>query len=154
MTIRDEILSTSWRGFLGLKDTCLSLRRGRTCSAMAPAEPSWRASVTARLNDARRKNGRLGSKKVKSGCITCKARKVKCDEQKPHCQKCLSLGRTCEGYQDSPAHSPPLLASPSQMLQLGKNEKRSYEFFLSFAAPRLAGSLDKVRLFIQRLCTS
>ncbi|KAI8957072.1 hypothetical protein F5Y11DRAFT_106034 [Daldinia sp. FL1419] len=36
--------------------------------------------------------------KVKSGCRTCKARKVKCDEAKPVCFRCHSTGRVCEGY--------------------------------------------------------
>ncbi|CAK7221349.1 hypothetical protein SBRCBS47491_004498 [Sporothrix bragantina] len=36
--------------------------------------------------------------KVKTGCGTCRTRKVKCDEAKPSCQKCASTGRTCDGY--------------------------------------------------------
>ncbi|CAK7221270.1 hypothetical protein SCUCBS95973_004437 [Sporothrix curviconia] len=36
--------------------------------------------------------------KVKTGCGTCRTRKVKCDEAKPLCQKCVSTGRTCDGY--------------------------------------------------------
>ncbi|RFU31827.1 hypothetical protein B7463_g4522, partial [Scytalidium lignicola] len=36
--------------------------------------------------------------KVKSGCVTCKARRVKCDETKPYCQKCTRFGRKCGGY--------------------------------------------------------
>ncbi|KAL2069623.1 hypothetical protein VTL71DRAFT_14302 [Oculimacula yallundae] len=39
--------------------------------------------------------------KVKTGCKTCRIRKVKCDENKPSCKKCLSTGRKCDGY-DSP----------------------------------------------------
>ncbi|KAF2734374.1 hypothetical protein EJ04DRAFT_466909 [Polyplosphaeria fusca] len=36
--------------------------------------------------------------KVKTGCATCRTRKVKCDENKPFCQKCVGTGRTCDGY--------------------------------------------------------
>ncbi|KAB8073596.1 hypothetical protein BDV29DRAFT_175216 [Aspergillus leporis] len=37
--------------------------------------------------------------KVKPGCITCKIRKVKCDdEQKPYCRRCVSTGRKCDEY--------------------------------------------------------
>ncbi|KAK9793613.1 hypothetical protein SCARD494_06197 [Seiridium cardinale] len=36
--------------------------------------------------------------KVKSGCRTCKVRKVKCDEGRPSCQRCISTGRGCDGY--------------------------------------------------------
>ena len=33
--------------------------------------------------------------RVRSGCLTCRARKVKCDEQRPSCHKCTRLNRTC-----------------------------------------------------------
>ncbi|KAI5456477.1 hypothetical protein BGZ63DRAFT_325817, partial [Mariannaea sp. PMI_226] len=36
--------------------------------------------------------------KVKSGCRTCKVRKVKCDEGRPACHRCVSTGRRCDGY--------------------------------------------------------
>ncbi|KAJ5970804.1 uncharacterized protein N7479_000722 [Penicillium vulpinum] len=40
--------------------------------------------------------------KLKSGCITCKIRRIKCDEEKPHCRRCVSTGRKCDGYPDPP----------------------------------------------------
>ncbi|CRK11408.1 hypothetical protein BN1708_010145 [Verticillium longisporum] len=36
--------------------------------------------------------------KVKSGCRTCKTRKVKCDEARPACKRCVTTGRVCDGY--------------------------------------------------------
>ncbi|KAI3335341.1 fungal-specific transcription factor domain-containing protein [Ustulina deusta] len=36
--------------------------------------------------------------KSKRGCWTCKARKVKCDQGAPTCQRCASAQRECEGY--------------------------------------------------------
>ncbi|KAF8853862.1 hypothetical protein BDZ45DRAFT_62941 [Acephala macrosclerotiorum] len=33
-------------------------------------------------------------------CVTCKQRKVKCDESHPGCQKCQKIGRLCPGYPD------------------------------------------------------
>ncbi|KAF2492476.1 hypothetical protein BU16DRAFT_467514 [Lophium mytilinum] len=42
--------------------------------------------------------------KVKTGCATCRIRKVKCDENKPFCQKCVSTGRTCDGYESPFRH--------------------------------------------------
>ncbi|KIH87302.1 hypothetical protein SPBR_04958 [Sporothrix brasiliensis 5110] len=41
---------------------------------------------------------RASRRKVKTGCATCRTRKVKCDEGRPACQKCVSTGRTCDGY--------------------------------------------------------
>ncbi|KAI8218888.1 Beauvericin cluster-specific repressor BEA4, partial [Colletotrichum sp. SAR 10_77] len=35
-----------------------------------------------------------------ASCFACKARKVKCDLQKPFCNRCISLGRQCPGYAD------------------------------------------------------
>ncbi|KAJ1310600.1 hypothetical protein OPQ81_009131 [Rhizoctonia solani] len=34
----------------------------------------------------------------RSGCSTCKARRKKCDETKPHCQRCQHSGIECSGY--------------------------------------------------------
>lgn len=46
--------------------------------------------------DGRRK--KRYAPKVRTGCITCKKRRVKCDETKPACIKCTSLGYRCDGY--------------------------------------------------------
>ncbi|KAM5364280.1 hypothetical protein ACJZ2D_011589 [Fusarium nematophilum] len=37
-------------------------------------------------------------RKAGTGCITCRIRRVKCDEAKPSCQRCLSSKRQCDGY--------------------------------------------------------
>ncbi|KAJ9474677.1 hypothetical protein PHBOTO_004538 [Pseudozyma hubeiensis] len=34
----------------------------------------------------------------RSGCSTCRTRKVKCDESRPHCRRCIEDGRKCQGY--------------------------------------------------------
>ncbi|KAH7346495.1 hypothetical protein BKA65DRAFT_278100 [Rhexocercosporidium sp. MPI-PUGE-AT-0058] len=53
-----------------------------------------------------------GRTKVKTGCGTCRSviadnlhcrsitKKIKCDEDKPFCKKCVLTGRTCDGYQN------------------------------------------------------
>ncbi|KAJ5373600.1 hypothetical protein N7517_005606 [Penicillium concentricum] len=53
----------------------------------------------SQFSDRRR---RKWAPKLKSGCMTCKVRRVKCDEEKPHCRRCISTGRKCDGY----AHPP------------------------------------------------
>ncbi|KAF2713873.1 hypothetical protein K504DRAFT_530784 [Pleomassaria siparia CBS 279.74] len=45
--------------------------------------------------------------KTSTGCITCKIRRVKCDEAKPHCRKCSSTGRKCDGYTSSSTKTTP-----------------------------------------------
>ncbi|KAJ5993170.1 hypothetical protein N7451_008894 [Penicillium sp. IBT 35674x] len=44
------------------------------------------------------KKTRSSRPKVRTGCITCKARRVKCDETKPACVRCTTTGRRCDGY--------------------------------------------------------
>ncbi|KAL5340548.1 fungal-specific transcription factor domain-containing protein [Aspergillus crustosus] len=39
-----------------------------------------------------------GGKWTRSGCLTCKKRRKRCDEAKPSCHTCVRLGLTCEGY--------------------------------------------------------
>ncbi|KAI1034246.1 hypothetical protein LB503_012574 [Fusarium chuoi] len=41
---------------------------------------------------------RTSASKVRTGCVTCKKRHVKCDEAKPHCRNCVRNNRQCEGY--------------------------------------------------------
>ncbi|KIN05124.1 hypothetical protein OIDMADRAFT_39518 [Oidiodendron maius Zn] len=41
---------------------------------------------------------RASKPKVKTGCNNCKIRRVKCDETRPQCIKCLRAGRHCDGY--------------------------------------------------------
>ncbi|OHE92500.1 hypothetical protein CORC01_12218 [Colletotrichum orchidophilum] len=34
----------------------------------------------------------------RTGCLTCRDEGYKCDEAKPHCGRCVRLGKTCKGY--------------------------------------------------------
>ncbi|KAF5598647.1 Component of the argr regulatory complex [Fusarium pseudocircinatum] len=62
--------------------------------------------------------------KTFSGCWTCRVRKVKCDEAKPHCLQCRRKGTQCEGYgvrlqwvndNDNDAESPNMLPARSKI---------------------------------------
>ncbi|RYC55874.1 hypothetical protein CHU98_g10327, partial [Xylaria longipes] len=44
--------------------------------------------------------------KARTGCVTCKRRKVKCDEAKPNCARCIKAGHRCAGYEDCSAVRP------------------------------------------------
>ncbi|KAG4029272.1 hypothetical protein MFRU_016g00300 [Monilinia fructicola] len=41
---------------------------------------------------------RASKPKVRSGCVTCKFRRLKCDEGKPVCFRCSNSGIRCRGY--------------------------------------------------------
>ncbi|CAF3518273.1 hypothetical protein SNK05_010823 [Fusarium graminearum] len=50
-------------------------------------------------NKRNNKRNNVGGRKVKTGCRTCRIRKIKCDEARPFCEKCVKTGRTCDGYE-------------------------------------------------------
>ncbi|KAF7558758.1 hypothetical protein G7046_g5397 [Stylonectria norvegica] len=89
---------------------------------------------------------RKGIQKVKTGCTTCKIRKVKCDESWPQCMRCKSTGRTCDGYRSPPTGSLSwdvlLRAQPSVSPAADNTELRSLAFFRQAVAPVLSGPFD------------
>ncbi|KAL4780427.1 fungal-specific transcription factor domain-containing protein [Aspergillus varians] len=102
------------------------------------------------------KSGRHVNAKVKSGCRTCKIRKVKCDESFPVCRRCLSTGRVCDGYGvwggggnhywhrqsiDSPRGllDPPQLARISTLVG-STDEMASFDWFRGRTIAKLPGS--------------
>jgi hypothetical protein len=94
---------------------------------------------------SRLKLERYGGSKVRTGCVTCKQRRVKCDEAKPTCHRCAKAGRQCSGYAPPPpkdrnAAGQPLVIisylapdhSISFLPGVATREKRSLEFFKQY----------------------
>ncbi|TID18043.1 hypothetical protein E6O75_ATG10688 [Venturia nashicola] len=103
-----------------------------------------------------KKRTRTSKQKVKTGCLTCKIRHVKCDEHRPVCLRCVHLGKECGGYShlDRPvsAASPASLKSSPKFASLSTpdrllpnflirspKERRAIEFFYHKAVPQLSG---------------
>ncbi|KAK0660587.1 putative transcriptional regulatory protein C15D4.02 [Lasiodiplodia hormozganensis] len=97
---------------------------------------------------------RISAAKARTACVTCRNRRVKCDEQRPECERCISNGRICFGY--ATPSSEGLVASPvrsasatfepisRQLFDSGAapQERRALDFFLSRTAPQLSGYFD------------
>ncbi|KAI3585599.1 hypothetical protein IWW34DRAFT_289846 [Fusarium oxysporum f. sp. albedinis] len=83
------------------------------------------------------KSTRNGKPKVRTGCITCKIRRVKCDELWPACHRCTSTGRKCDGYVSAP--TPVGLTAPPRFGRLTSKEARAQEFFYHETVPQLSG---------------
>ncbi|KAL5454463.1 hypothetical protein PMIN06_004930 [Paraphaeosphaeria minitans] len=66
---------------------CSSLKSGSTV-----------IDLMVKLTDSLSVCTKRSHQKVKSGCQTCKIRRVKCDEGLPACGACVSTGRVCDGY--------------------------------------------------------
>ncbi|CZR64470.1 uncharacterized protein PAC_14368 [Phialocephala subalpina] len=95
--------------------------------------------------------------KTRTGCITCRIRRIKCDEEKPHCRKCTSTGRKCDGYtveitarkSPSPKQSTPTISNevskpsvPEMAVipfQGSKLEQRSFYYFQQETVPQISG---------------
>lgn len=101
--------------------------------------------------------------KVRTGCITCKERRVKCDEVKPICLRCTRAGQSCKGYgpllsEPRPRNPEPVIRrllprqDPSQSrglaitvgralpsLRLNGSDVLYFDFFRSEAVNELAG---------------
>ncbi|RAL03257.1 Zn(II)2Cys6 transcription factor [Aspergillus ibericus CBS 121593] len=86
--------------------------------------------------------------RVKTGCVTCRIRRIKCDEGRPSCRNCRSTGRFCDGYNDDsiPKESDWLVTSrlPStwDFVTLDPVEKENFDFFRSITTSTLAGYFD------------
>ncbi|KAK4100844.1 hypothetical protein N658DRAFT_84975 [Parathielavia hyrcaniae] len=62
-----------------------------------PSQPPKRAAVR---------------KRTKTGCLTCRRRRIKCDEGKPICSNCIKSKRDCEGYSQRLTFKEPLGSFP------------------------------------------
>ncbi|KAI0466926.1 hypothetical protein F4859DRAFT_495741 [Xylaria cf. heliscus] len=88
------------------------------------------------------KRQRAYQPKTRTGCLTCKIRRVKCDEALPACLRCTSTGRTCDGYahiNNTPTEAVSILAGPSFEMQVCPRSKRSFAFFVQRTCSQLAG---------------
>ncbi|KAL7795956.1 fungal-specific transcription factor domain-containing protein [Trichoderma ceciliae] len=60
---------------------------------------------------------RRKARRSKNGCYTCRIKKVKCDEVRPRCQRCVRLRRLCD-YEPKMKHNDLLAMSRGYMLAL------------------------------------
>ena len=47
-------------------------------------------------------------KRTKTGCLTCRKRRIKCGEERPTCANCIKSKRQCEGYNQRVIFKPPM----------------------------------------------
>ncbi|KAJ4250897.1 hypothetical protein NW762_011547 [Fusarium torreyae] len=89
---------------------------------------------------------RKGNIKVRTGCMVCKIRKVKCDETKPSCLRCTSTGRKCEGYLQQQQSAGGLLRVNLNRTFQGVTTQglgRALEHYGHVVGPALSGSQDQ-----------
>lgn len=98
---------------------------------------SRKTTNTSTPNPAKPKRSRASAPKVRTGCITCKTRHLKCDEEKPTCLRCRNDGFTCDGYLQSVVVSSssrkksktvyvPWLPTPTSFIDRGSQTERRF----------------------------
>lgn len=83
----------------------------------------------------------------RTGCRTCRIRRIKCDELRPICVRCSSTGRTCDGYEtflfsSVLAHRSISLrvdAVPNSSLNLSSYEAQTFDFFRQRTVKEITG---------------
>lgn len=58
-------------------------------------------------------SARLSRKRTKTGCLTCRRRRIKCGEERPTCKNCIKSKRICEGYSQRVVFKQPAFDHPS-----------------------------------------
>ncbi|ODV88315.1 hypothetical protein CANARDRAFT_59454 [[Candida] arabinofermentans NRRL YB-2248] len=53
-------------------------------------------------NEAKEKRKRVVRRRTRTGCLTCRKRRIKCDERKPFCFNCEKSKKLCAGYEQVP----------------------------------------------------
>ncbi|KAF9870892.1 hypothetical protein CkaCkLH20_11564 [Colletotrichum karsti] len=98
-------------------------------AAPADDEPGEEVArpVTASAPASRTAEGRSGPRS-RNGCWTCRTKKVKCDEQRPHCHRCTRLRLLCD------------YAPRIKLTKRGKTRKDQLVSSVSSAASREVGS--------------
>ena len=87
--------------------------------------------------------------KARTGCQNCKSRRIKCDEQKPNCDRCFAKGLACEyipiktwlfesSKQCSKDENARDALSPSSVGYFHYVSDRQFQFFVEVTAPLLS----------------
>lgn len=95
--------------------------------------------------------GRHGPK-TRTACLTCKKRRVKCDEARPACKRCIKAGRICGGYQLELISSTPAQVPSSTVLNTSatllsafsatQQEWQAYGLYSGKVSSALGGAFD------------
>lgn len=79
----------------------------------------------------------------RTGCNNCKGRRVKCDETRPQCIKCVRSGRVCEGYPayKRSSNDPVIVIAPKPQLLAATSANSSPPSTSSATAPSSRSSI-------------
>ncbi|EFR05394.1 C6 zinc finger domain-containing protein [Nannizzia gypsea CBS 118893] len=127
--------------------------RIKNCTVPKQAQRRNTTSSGSDQSTGKQCNSRKSHRKSRAGCGTCKKRRVKCDETKPHCLRCEAYGVACD-YMDQQALVPINAGSGSPVSSSGSECGSIDSLFHSMSRTDLAarvtyalqlGSKTKIR---------
>ncbi|OIW31765.1 hypothetical protein CONLIGDRAFT_660025 [Coniochaeta ligniaria NRRL 30616] len=74
------------------------------------SQPDESSPTVSSNRDSQQSKKNAVRKRTKTGCLTCRRRRIKCDEGKPTCTNCIKSKRLCEGYNQRLTFKEPLSA--------------------------------------------
>ncbi|KAE9367999.1 hypothetical protein N431DRAFT_561813 [Stipitochalara longipes BDJ] len=123
---------------------------------LSPSEVVLVGNIPHKLPHSKKRE-RCFAPKVKTGCLTCRIRHVKCDEAKPACKRCTATGRKCDGYvspkvlpeKETQNNAPKQLLPKrihaglsSRPVTANDRDIRQFDFFRNQTAQQLSGNFD------------
>lgn len=90
--------------------------------------------------------------KVRTGCATCKTRRVKCDETHPECTRCRTANRKCvyavpKTWLFEPKKGSPTIQNQPSIALGNVSEQRAFQFFKEKTAPQFSGNHELAQKF-------
>ncbi|RAH47430.1 Zn(II)2Cys6 transcription factor [Aspergillus brunneoviolaceus CBS 621.78] len=94
---------------------------------------------------------RAYTRRSRTGCQTCKTRRIKCDETPGSCKNCSSTGRTCEGYETARLpivtkkgkfYTPSIHIIDISFPSMSSDERRCISFFQTRTMPMLVSFFE------------
>ncbi|KAI9151479.1 Transcription regulator lscL [Paramyrothecium foliicola] len=104
-------------------------------------KPFWELSPASNCGHV---NGFAGRPELRPKHMQ-RARKVKCDETKPACLRCVKTGRKCDGYTPvaPPSSRPGLAISPAATPDFeSPEERRAFDYYRTRSAPLIGSAMD------------
>lgn len=77
-------------------------------SARSKSPPDGAGNVSPTGNGSSSTATTKMRKRTKTGCLTCRKRRIKCGEERPTCANCIKSKRQCEGYNQRVVFKPPI----------------------------------------------
>lgn len=86
------------------------------------------------------KNLRFGTTKTRTGCLTCKKRRLKCGEERPSCLRCRKSCRECIWLPTTIGSKVVCYQPPATFPGLSSKERHAFDFFVLNTSCQLMGT--------------